>query len=308
MLRGIILLTGFLLLIGSWYYHPLSYSVQYSMFIGGILFLGIPHGAADLLVANEQAVVSQQSFSIARFFVNYILRLLLFGLLIYFLPVTGLILFIVMAAYHFGETDLYFFDTKSIAGKLLVSSYGLIILSVILLGNIAELKRLLQASGFNNYFSEVIYWIQINHTRLLLICFLFFVACNLFYFLGVKRKFVQGYYLLQLVLLVLLLYYMPLILGFTFYFIVWHSMLSLQKIFAFLLAGKKYAYSQILKQIFLYSLLAFAGILLIGIPGSMFFNYESFTIYIFIGLAVLTAPHMQIMHEMYLAIRRKDIS
>ena len=52
-----------------------------------------------------------------------------------------------------------------------------------------------------------------------------------------------------------------------------------------------------------YSLLAVAGILLAGTGGFMFINKELMVVYVFLGLAVLTAPHLQVMHEMYKLMR-----
>ena len=45
---------------------------------------------------------------------------------------------------------------------------------------------------------------------------------------------------------------------------------------------------------------------LFGIAGFMFVNNNTLVIYVLLGLAVLTAPHMQIMHTMYNNIRRKE--
>lgn len=60
---------------------------------------------------------------------------------------------------------------------------------------------------------------------------------------------------------------------------------------------------KVVKQVILYSALALIGILIVGSLGFMFVSYQAFIIYIFMGLAVLTAPHMQIMHDMYGHIR-----
>lgn len=108
MLRFLLLLSGVLILAGHWLFQPVSANGQFILFLTGILFLGIPHGAADLLVANKSAESGKQKFNAIRFFVFYISRLMTFGALIYFLPAAGIILFLLFAAYHFGETDLFF--------------------------------------------------------------------------------------------------------------------------------------------------------------------------------------------------------
>ena len=93
------------------------------------------------------------------------------------------------------------------------------------------------------------------------------------------------------------------LLGFTFYFVVWHSALSLRNIVKYLRNRNGYPARVIIKQILLYSALALAGIALFGAGGMMFTGTSAVTSYLFLGLAVLTAPHMQIMHNMYRRIR-----
>ena len=67
---------------------------------------------------------------------------------------------------------------------------------------------------------------------------------------------------------------------------------------------KKYNNQIIVKQIIFYSLIAMIGISIAGATGFMFVNHHTMLVYIFIGLAVLTAPHMQVMHEMYLRFKK----
>ena len=93
------------------------------------------------------------------------------------------------------------------------------------------------------------------------------------------------------------------VLGFTFYFILWHSVLSLRNITHYLSKDGLFSTKLIVKQIGLYSLLAMLGVILFGLTGSMFVSNNSMLVYVFLGLAVLTAPHMQIMQQMYKSIR-----
>ena len=93
------------------------------------------------------------------------------------------------------------------------------------------------------------------------------------------------------------------LIGFSFYLVVWHSVLSLNKIVFYLKNNNGYSEYIITKQILLYSTLAIGGIGLFGLTGFMFISSHAMAGYIFLGLAVLTAPHMQIMYDMYNSIR-----
>ena len=94
------------------------------------------------------------------------------------------------------------------------------------------------------------------------------------------------------------------LLSFTFYFVIWHSTLSLKNITSYLQKNSTYYnIKSVLKQMIFYSLLAIGGILIFGFAGFMFINNNAMMAYSFLGLAVLTAPHMQVMHDMYYKIR-----
>jgi beta-carotene 15,15'-dioxygenase len=306
MLRNILLLTGIVLLVTQQFLPPLSVNVYFSIFLAGIAILGIPHGAADLLIADQHAQNEAIRFSPIKFFVNYLGRLIAFAVIIWAFPVIGNCLFILFAAYHFGETDLYKFNTSSTSGKLFVLSYGLLIIAVILLPHFETIKPLflLFPSGTENIAS--INFIEANR-YIILTCIglLFFVATFLYFNLNKSFQYNSGNFLLQLPILLFVLFYLPMLMGFTFYFIIWHSILSLKNIVVFLQKDGSISSKKIIKQIVLYSFLAMAGLSIFGLTGFMFVNNNTMMVYIFLGLAVLTAPHMEIMHLMYTNIRKQ---
>ena len=111
----------------------------------------------------------------------------------------------------------------------------------------------------------------------------------------------------QLSILLFILSNLPALTGFSFYFIGWHSVLSLKYIVNYLRKDGQLTGRNIASQIFSYSFLAIVGILLIATVGVIFFDNSSPTSYIFLGLAILTAPHMQVMCEMYDNARYKGV-
>jgi beta-carotene 15,15'-dioxygenase len=307
MLRLILLIAGVLLLIFQQYVQPVTVQVQIILFLTGIILLGVPHGAADLLVATQNSEGQKKSFSKLFFFLNYLGRLGSFAAVLWFFPLIGNLLFILFAAYHFGETDLYNFRTNTLAGKLFVISYGLLILGVILLNHFEEVKPLLMEFDAGVNHAAFINWIDQNRYTILSFCGVFFFASTFFYF-STQRSALQvhGDFIAQFALILFILYNLPMVLGFTFYFIVWHSVLSLRNIVRYLRRDGAFASRLIIKQISIYSLAAMVGVCLFGVTGSMFVNDNAMMVYVFLGLAVLTAPHMQIMHDMYKSIRSHD--
>ena len=299
------MVIGAVLLFFQQYLISISTDSQFIIFLTGILLLGVPHGAADLLVASRNADAGKKSFSKFRFLVIYLFRLFLFAAILFFFPVTGNLLFIFFAAYHFGETDLHQFKTNTVLGKLFVISYGLVILSVILMHHFEEVKPIFQLFEAGTKNEILINWIAINRYYILSAAGFLFFTTTFIYFLrnGNNNTNEKGQFLIRFAFILIILFNLPMLLGFTFYFVVWHSVISLNNIVLYLRNHNTYPMNVIARQILLYSVLAISGIGLFGLTGFMFISSNAVAGYIFLGLAVLTAPHMQIMHDMYNSIR-----
>ncbi len=306
MIRIVLLIIGGMLLLFQQYIMPVNNNTQFAIFLTGIILLGVPHGAADLLVATRNADAGKKRFSKFTFLAVYIGRLSLFAGILWFFPVAGNLLFVFFAAYHFGETDLHQFKTDTIPGKMFVISYGLVILCVILLHHFDEVKPLYQLFESGKENEVFINWIGLNRYYIISAAGIFFFTTTFIYFLRNSNagKNEKGQFLVRLAVILFILFNLPMLLGFTFYFVVWHSVLSLNNIVLYLRVNNTYSRNIITRQILLYSLLAIAGIGLFGLAGFMFISSNAIAGYIFLGLAVLTAPHMQIMHDMYISIRQ----
>ena len=277
---------------------------QVYLFLAGILVLGIPHGAADLMVASSAGTDERKRFSTIRFLFVYLLRLGLFGLFFWLFPLWGNIFFVLIAAYHFGETDLHRFKTETTIGKLFVISYGLLILGFILLHHFDSLIPLFNLFPSGRNAANLIQWVAQNRYIILgLIVLHFFIITFIYFYKHEINTHDSGIFLVHLAIILPILYFLPMMMAFTFYFIIWHSLLSLQNILRFLQKQNKFNNKQITVQILFYSTLAMVGIGLAGAAGFMFINHHTMLVYVFIGLAVLTAPHMQVMHDMYLRFR-----
>jgi Brp/Blh family beta-carotene 15,15'-monooxygenase len=277
---------------------------QVYVFLAGILILGIPHGAADLMVASSVNAEEKKNFSTIRFLSVYLLRLSLFGLFFWLFPLWGNIFFVLIAAYHFGETDLHRFKTETAIGKLFVISYGLLILGFILLHHFDSLIPLFNLFPSGRNAAGFINWVAVNrYTILGFIVLHFFIITFIYFYKHEVNTHDSGIFLVHLAIILPILYFLPMMMAFTFYFIIWHSLLSLQNILRFLQKQNKFNNKQIAGQILFYSLLAMIGIGFAGTAGFMFINHHTMLVYVFIGLAVLTAPHMQVMHDMYLRFR-----
>lgn len=305
MLRIALLVSGCMMLLLQHYLVQVNTNTQFFIFLAGILLLGVPHGAADLLVATRNAGHSAKPFSKFRFLAVYLSRIALFALILWFFPVTGTVLFILFAAYHFGETDLYQFKTDTLTGRLFVISYGMLVLSVILMQHFEEVKPLFQMFEAGRDHTAFINWVDLHRYQIISASGLLFFVNTFTYFILNNNLHGndKGEFLVRLGILLFILFNMPMLLGFTFYFVVWHSVLSLNNIFNYLQKENAYTKKAITRQIVQYSLLAIVGTGLFGLTGFMFVSNDAIVICLLLGLAVLTAPHMQIMHDMYCTMR-----
>ncbi|MER3465571.1 MAG: hypothetical protein C4329_15330, partial [Chitinophagaceae bacterium] len=285
MLRIVLLLLGCMLLLFQQYIIPLNSSTQFIIFLSGILLLGVPHGAADLLVATKNANSSKKLFSKFRFLAVYVSRLFAFAAILWFFPLAGNLLFILFAAYHFGETDLYQFKTNTLSGKAFVISYGLLILSVILLHHFEDVKPLFQLFSAGTENSLFINWLDAHRYHIISVSGILFFTTTFIYFLQnsdtVSND--KGQFLIRFAVILLILFNLPMLLGFTFYFVVWHSVLSLNNIINYLRKDNSFKQNIIMREIVLYSVLAIGGIAMFGFAGFMFINSNAIVGYLFLG-------------------------
>jgi Brp/Blh family beta-carotene 15,15'-monooxygenase len=307
MIRPLLIAFGLLLMLTQYYFDAITVNGQFFIFIGGIILLGIPHGAADLLIANSAANDARTQFSIYRFLFNYLGRLGLFGLTLWLFPLIGNLLFMAFAAYHFGETDLHRFNTGTFAGKAFVTSYGFIILGCILLNHFADVKSLLLMFPSGVAHLQFINAIGNYRYTIMLLTIILFIGSATLYFYQNHLK-INNHLLLfaQLLVISVILFNLPMVLGFSFYFVLWHSVFSIRSIVKYLRRDTSISYLKIIGKMAGYSLLAIAGIAAFGVLGFMYANRSAMIVYVFLGLAVLTAPHMQIMHRMYSNIRLRE--
>ncbi len=305
-MKILLILIGFFLLLLHKVIYPISFENQFWIFIFGLFIIGIPHGAADLMVACKNTRMEKKTFSIRVFLLTYLGRLFLFGCTLYFFPLLGILLFILFSAYHFGETDLCNIQSETLLGKILIISFGLVILSFVLMFHFEEVKPLIM--GFNsgiNYLA-LIEWLNSSRYAIIGLVVLVFFFCYLLYKPQDNSYSIGSLQLIELIINLFIVTQLPMILGFTYYFIFWHSILSLSSIIKFLKKDNSlYSTNSIILQIVFFGLLAIFSIGIFIYSKVAFININSIISYCFLGLAVLTAPHLKIMHDMYLHLRTR---
>lgn len=259
----------------------------------GIFLTGIPHGAMDHYIARQQALSAGKIFSIWKFIARYVGWIVLYTLVWWVSPGVSLILFLLLSAWHFGETDFKFISTAAHtlrSVKMLV--YGLCLVTWLLLNHATALQAWIELlAPACTAASVAIKWaVQIP-------LWLFWITSVLI-LLPVKSTEPQKWIMWLLFSGFLFLCgKMSLLTGFALYFTGWHGVLAFIDINNFLTPrGKILA---VWRHSIPLSVIAYTFLLLIyfftdpgvwqngGLPA------------IFILLSVLTLPHTQVMHQLY---------
>ena len=249
-----------------------------------ILFIGIPHGASDILIARRR--FKNSWLKILFFLISYLFVAIIFTTAWFFFPILCLVLFLFISGLHFGLLDTLKMPTSSL--KLMQALiYGLtpIIIPIVFhTREVNEIFKLLLCDEDN----EIA--LQIKHFFLvwLLGLIIFFVK----YPESSQRQ------ILEIITLATLLVILPPLWGFAFYFCFVHSIrhfLNLRKELSNLETSDVIAL--FMSSIATITIVALAGFLLEGNGME-----ESLLKVTFIGLAALTVPHMLLV-DLYPRIR-----
>jgi lycopene beta-cyclase len=132
--------------------------LSYILLFVGLMWIGIPHGALDHLLSKNK------NTTLTIFVLKYLLIMSAYLVLWLFAPVLSLIVFILYAAFHFGESELIQNkeEVKS-AGALLKAFFmGLSILTFIITTHLNESSEIITAISHVNILgyseSQVAFW------------------------------------------------------------------------------------------------------------------------------------------------------
>lgn len=292
-LRQILILIGFAMALMQAYF-PLSTNNQLVVLFITLFVLGMPHGALDFYI-DQKINNTNRSNHKYIFLVKYIMNMATYALVWYFFPTVAIVIFIGLTAYHFGEIDWL---GKSYTGihKLIYSLLGLSWILFLLSKNIYSAidvfvllgQSKMQAVAYIEI-AKIIYPIS-QATLVILHIILFF--SNRYFFSDSKQFF---FAVMQIGCLTILNIILPLWLCFSFYFGLWHSILSFDKIRQeFGMQNNCSGWKELLSKALPFALAAWTGIVLF-----IYFTLETWTIkevlpLLFIGIAVLALPHLQV--------------
>lgn len=283
---GTLLLLVAVLLITKQYWA--GSSVEYGIAVAGILIAGIPHGAMDHVTAS---FLEGTKFRLLRYLIQYILSALLYLAVWFLFPGIALLLFLLLTAWHFGETDLVCFTSKKIS-PVIIFSYGFSLLMWLLMKDADTTLQWIQlVAGKQEYIDAIITALSsVPH----LLWFVLSAMLIIITVLNDQTKWLPAFVFLCFLFVSV---YTSLILGFIIYFTGWHSLQALQHIR--LSVFKNSGLGKLLVNALPATLGSVVLLFVIVTYGKEEWVQSSSLPSLFILLSVLTLPHMAQMHKLY---------
>jgi beta-carotene 15,15'-dioxygenase len=279
-------------------------SVQIVFFAFFILLTGIPHGAIDHLVEKETAERQQKRFNLTFFLAKYVLTMFFYALVWFVLPSLSLLFFILMSAWHFGETDIEKAPPTPLWNAARFT-FGCFILSWILLFHAAEVTPILERISQNNQAVAAVWLFLVAIKNAFLIGLAAFTS--VFSYFGNKKNPIafDKPRFLRLFLIVVLTYFLPLLPAFALYFGGWHALCSFANIHEYLLRinsnsnrEKGYSILKTWSKTLTFTLLAVSFLVFAVWYWLHFYQTWDALPLLFVFLSLITLPHLNVMHRM----------
>lgn len=273
-----------------------SFDIENQLIISGavIILFGIPHGAIDHILFMKKSNISH-----LLFFSIYLSFMAAYLVLWYIFPVVALILFLFLSAYHFGESQLSSIITTIDFKKFIYSIWGLNILSALIVYNHLEIHSLFELYTDLNVLLPVF---DLSFNKIILVTSSITLASAACYCIYHKRvdieTIIRELFTLTIIHISFLL--LPVLVGFTLYFTILHSLKVLDDEFKYLAkVTRGLTINAFIKKLIPFTLLSIIG----GFGTVLLVHFEFINIsYVLLSLvliSILTLPHALVMYRFY---------
>ena len=259
-----------------------------------ILLFGIPHGAIDHIIFFKKRQLTK-----LKFYLVYLGLIVGFVLMWHIAPVLSLILFLLISAFHFGESQFEDIKITKVLKNTFFFFWGIALLATLIYYNINELASVTAYFDDTLAFEKVydikkvtaLYYV----TNIITIASMILMAV----YKQIKiERLLSEFFLLFLIHITFFLF--PFIIGFTLYFVVLHSLKVMQdEIEFFKKDNPKFSILDFLKLLAPYSILSifFTTILLL----LSYYTYIPYSIPFLsiVIISVITLPHAIVMNIFY---------
>ncbi len=271
----------------------LSFQVYAALFC--IALVGIPHGAIDHVLFLEARKTKP-----VYFYVFYLGLMGVYGVFWQIVPLWSMLFFLVLSAFHFGESQFSGLSAMAKPLRLVLNlAWGCSILSGLVYYNLPEIQELAMLS---DDISPLLRGFDMAVYRLLLplstLCTLVILGVGLYRkTVNTERFFTEIY---TLALIHFCFFVLPLIVGFTLYFVILHSLKVLKDEFTYLLVRRQnFSLWEFVKLLSPFTLLSIAGTTLLLYISHIEWIEISNVLLVLILISILTLPHSIVMNGFY---------
>ena len=202
---------------------------KFQILFSGILIstFGIAHGSIDNFLVKKRYDLNN-----FEFYSLYLVSIVLYIIVWLVSPKIAFLSFLLLSAYHFGESHFSDYNILTYYKKIFYMIWGCMLISGLLFFNKNELIEL--STNYNN--SNFLFLYNFEHLSLIFYL-LSFISFIILIILTIKKELkIQELFseLIHFFLIVLTFYLFPILLSFTLYFIFIHSLRSLNHEFKYL--------------------------------------------------------------------------
>jgi len=260
-----------------------------------IALLGIPHGAIDHVLFMEKS-----NWSAVGFYTFYLGLIVLYVAAWMIFPAFSMALFLILSAYHFGQSQLTDLRIEGKIGRaVLFLAWGGSILTGLVYYNQEEIislsSKYTEMQAMQMVFEADLHRFGLYLSTGILLVFLAY---------QVYRKRISGHrFAMELFVLGLIHFsflVLPILTGFALYFVILHSLKVLSDEYGFLKGLKKsFDLRRFIGLLWPFTLLSLLGSGVILTLSHMGFLPVSNLLLVFILISVLTLPHSIVMEKFY---------
>jgi beta-carotene 15,15'-dioxygenase len=295
----ITVLIGIILLFWQYFQGGLPQNIQIIFFVSLILITGIPHGALDHLIQESTDKKFNRVYNAKMFSVKYLTIMALYAFAWYWFSGLSLLIFLIISAWHFGETDLEKAPKNALIWSFTRLIYGFYILAFILLTHLDEVRPIVDKMiESQKLILEFWIFITLNVKQILYLLGLSLITI----FIVAQSEFLIHFDKVRIFRLCIILFisaYLPLLPAFALYFGGWHALCAFDNIHEYL---RKDHPTLSFKLVYLKTL-PFTILAIVFLCAFLWYcrvytqQFDPFPI-LFIFISLITLPHLLIAHQM----------
>jgi Brp/Blh family beta-carotene 15,15'-monooxygenase len=295
-LAGLVIFTTLLFAFLGWLLPDFLRNAQLPILGLLLVSIGLPHGATDFLLFKRITSAKLTRKHILKFFIIYISAVVGFMLLWLILPLFSFLLFILISAYHFGQSN---WENIVLAKKydvLINLFWGAFAIGGPILWHWEESSVVIgQITGYVINFSK----------EVMALSQLVLIALNLAIILILKYNLKISYSQLKIEVikigvLSLLFYFTPMLVGFSLYFALWHSLSSLNsQILFYKKLWPNFNVIHYYRQAAPFTFLALVGLVMMIYGHPYVLPNVSIISTFVVFIACITLPHVFLIDESY---------